>query len=644
MLIVATLGGLHGQARELAEGLLMWTAAAVLTYVLWWLGRHSRAEVGRLRADVAAVVEAGSAAALVVVVFLCVFREGAETALYVAAAAEAPHAVATGTGIGLAVGAAAGVAVYRGGTRLLSPRRFFQVTTLVLVVFAAGLVGKATLALQSAGVFPGTITAWDTSHLISGSSVAGAALTALVGYTPAPSVLQLTFIGAYLALLVTLQRHSSGNGFLPLGGDYSSRLYRVIRDSRVVRRLPVAMAIAFVLLLVVALVRIPVGPFDNRGPLALGRFVGLENDNSLFSFAMWIVWLPLLSLVTLVAARVWCGVLCPLRLLTDTMRKLADRLGLGRGSPTAAAARMGWLLPSSFILVTFGVKSLSIQSEARASALFFVIVLAAAAVVGFLFRQGTWCRYLCPIGGWLARIARLSPVALRPDQRACLDCASKPCLTGSAAAGRCPVALNPSRLETNQNCLACFGCVLNCPPERAALKIGLRAPAAELFEPRLPNLWESLFVASLLGMYAAAGHRSATLAQLPWPALFFALVAGATAAYLVICAVAAPLAGVRFRRAVGTFGYAFLPLEFGTAVVAFGDDSLEFLGITQPAATLLIAGGFTWSVVLLASILRRQCRSGRRALAAALPLGTALVLLLFVWLHWYASGTVVDLT
>jgi hypothetical protein len=31
-------------------------------------------------------------------------------------------------------------------------------------------------------------------------------------------------------------------------------------------------------------------------------------------------------------------------------------------------------------------------------------------------------------------------------------------------------------------------------------------------------------------------------------------------------------------------------------------------------------------------------------LAAATPLALALVSVLFVWVHWYASGTVVDVT
>ncbi len=111
-----------------------------------------------------------------------------------------------------------------------------------------------------------------------------------------------------------------------------------------------------------------------------------------------------------------------------------------------------------------------------------------------------------------------------------------------------------------------------------------------------------------------------------------------------MCALASRFGGVPFRRALTTFGYIFLPLEFGTAVIAFGDDALEFLGVTQPAAAVLLALGFVWSSVLAVSILRNQTRTPIRAVAAALPVGLLLVSVLFVWLQWYASGVVIDVT
>jgi len=180
--------------------------------------------------------------------------------------------------------------------------------------------------------------------------------------------------------------------------------------------------------------------------------------------------------------------------------------------------------------------------------------------------------------------------------------------------------------------------------DKASLKVGWRAPSAELLELKAPNLWEALFVASLLGLYTAVGQKSPALTQVPWPLRFFGLIAVASLIYLAVCAIAAPLAGIGYRQGLRTFGYALLPFEFGTALIAFGDDAFEFLNITQQAAGVLLTIGFVWSVVLTSAIVRRQSRTPLRALAAATPLALVLVSVLFVWLHWYASGTVVDVT
>lgn len=646
VVLVLAFGGLPRNGRELAEAVIMWVTVGILTYVMLWMGRHGGEMAGGLRKDAGAALERGSRLALVSLVFLAVLREGAEGVLYLAASAGTTpwHQVAVGAGFGLVLAVGLGYAIYRGGTRVVDPRVLFKATTAVLLVFAAGLVGHATLALQSTGVLPGTISVWDTSHLVSENSALGAALGALFGYSARPSLLQVIFVLAYVALILVLYLRPSGTRFIPIGSDYGHAIYRVIRRPRLTRILPLTMGLMLVLLLAVATFGISIGPFNNHGMLQWGGLKSTEDENNLFEFALWILWLPLLSVVTLVFGRIWCGNFCPLRLITDGARTLADRLLGSRGSATAPTARRAWLLPLMFILVTFVVKGLPVQQVALYGAIFFFAITSVAVLVGLLFRRGTWCRYLCPVGGWLARIARLSPVALRPNPDACLTCTDKPCITGTEIAGSCPINLNPARLETNQNCLTCWSCVANCPPERSSLKLGWRAPGAELLSPVKPNLWESVFVASLLGMYAAVGQRSPALTNVPWPLLYFGMILAATACYAAACGLAAPLAGIPYRRALETFGYIFLPLEFGTALIAFGDDALEFFRVTQPAAAVLLTGGFVWSTVLAVSILRNQSRSPLRALAAAAPIALLLVAVLFVWVGWYASGPIIDLT
>ncbi len=645
-IILATLGKMEGTLEEAFEGILMWVAAGLLTYMVFWMHRHSRQLSGELRTRMATAVGRASYSAVGLLAFVAVFREGAEASLYLSTimAAEPGPGPVAGAAMGFGLAIALGAVVYKGG-QLMNLRTFFTITSAFLVVFAAGLVASATRAFQTAGFFPGTFALWDTSGLLPDASPIGVVLGTLLGYTSSPSLLQVILWLAYLALIGSLIIGANPRleSAMRLGRGYTDLLYRVLRWAAMPRATALFMGAVFVGLLAVALLGLSVGPFNNQGPLRWGPFQNPENDNNLFTFAMWIIWLPLISLGTVLLGRVWCGNLCPLRLLADAANALGNRIRR-RALPLSPYLRLGWLLPITFILITFYVITWPVQSQATSGAYLFLGIIALAVPASVILRRGAWCRYLCPVGGWLARIARLSPLSLKPDTSVCATCRDKPCLTGTAVAGRCPSYLNPSQLESNRYCLACWDCVKNCPIQRSSLKLALHAPSTELFRPTSPDFWESVFVASLLGMYIAVGHRSLTMASWPWPALFVGSMFVTTALYLAMAWLLARLSHKSFREAVATFGYIFLPLEFGTAVITFGDDALEFLGITSPAASALLAVGFVWSVVLGVSILRRHIPDVRRGAAAGVVVGVALVALLFLWVSWYSSGTVIDLT
>ena len=648
--VFAVAGELSGRAEEAFEGFSMAFAAAVLSYMILWMRRQSRSMRHELENQVRAALQVGSYGALAAVAFIAVFREGAETVLFLLAGSEGTGAGSTlaGAGLGLAVAAALGYLVFQGSHRL-NLRLFFGITGVVLLFFAAGLVGRAAAAFQVAGLFPGTISAWDTRWFLDDQSFPGGIANGLLGYSSAPSLLQVMFYAAYVAVVGHLYLEEGAptarrqqEPFVALGSGYEHRLYRVLRQGRVTVILPSLAAVAMAALIAIALLGVDVGPFRNEGALSLGPFVGPENGDNLFNFALWVVWLPLLSLTALAFGRLWCGNICPLRLVSDAGRSLGDWL-TGRSSSVSPYLRMGWVLPVSFIVITYFVKSWPIQREARLGAYMFLVIFGLAFAVGAVFRRGTWCRYVCPVGGWLARIARLSAVAVRPNADVCAACIEKPCLTGPVA-GRCPSYLNPSRLDSSRYCLDCWACVRNCPPEKASMKVGWRLPGAELARPTAPDIWESIFIASLFGMYVAVGHRWAGVAAAPWPLVFFGFIGLAAVVFVLLCGSVAALRALHFREALSTFGYIFLPLEFAVAVLTFGDDALEFFGIVVPAAGVLLTIGFAWSALLGASILRYRAPTSAAALRAALPVGVTLTALLFLWLSWYASGTVVDLT
>src|SRR5665648_957979 len=114
-------------------------AAAVLAWMIVWMGRRAHALRGELGGKVAAA--AGSAAALFWLGFVLVVREGLETGLFLFAAVGEDRSLAALAGglAGIAMAAGLGYAVYRGGSRL-NVRVFFTVLNVILLGFGTYLV------------------------------------------------------------------------------------------------------------------------------------------------------------------------------------------------------------------------------------------------------------------------------------------------------------------------------------------------------------------------------------------------------------------------------------------------------------------------------------------------------------------------
>lgn len=205
VVVHVTIGNLEGAARLRSFAAISLLALSVLTWMVFWMRRQSRAIKGDLEARVdAAIASTSVQRAVTAVALLAVLREGIEAALFLIATAteEAGWDVLVGALIGLAIASALAALVYAGG-RSLPIKAFFRVTGVVLIVFAAGLVSRTVLYLQIAGdlgsanlngVYDLTAQGWLTQ-----STETGRFLAAMFGWDPRPSVEQVV---AYLAYLV----------------------------------------------------------------------------------------------------------------------------------------------------------------------------------------------------------------------------------------------------------------------------------------------------------------------------------------------------------------------------------------------------------------------------------------------------------
>lgn len=198
--------GLTFQAQELIGGGLSIVAVGFVTWMVFWMARTARSLKGELESGLDRAL-AGGAWAIVALGFLSVGREGIETALFVWATVQSTGGGATpmiGALLGILSAVVIGVAIHR-GVMAIDLRRFFTVTGYFLVVVAAGVLAYGVGDLQEAGVLPGrTSLAFDVSAAIPPTSPVGTLLQGLVGFTPAPSWLQLIAWLGYLIVVVPL--------------------------------------------------------------------------------------------------------------------------------------------------------------------------------------------------------------------------------------------------------------------------------------------------------------------------------------------------------------------------------------------------------------------------------------------------------
>src|SRR5262245_3883497 len=144
---------------------ILLVAVILLTWHAWWLQQHARG----IRGDVEKRIdEARTTQRLWIVgliAFTGVFREGAETVVFLwGIMAEATSAAGWGSvmaGVaGIVTAAAMGLAIFYGGKSVSLPK-FFTITTVLILFLAAGLFSTGLGRLQALGVLPMMEPLWD---------------------------------------------------------------------------------------------------------------------------------------------------------------------------------------------------------------------------------------------------------------------------------------------------------------------------------------------------------------------------------------------------------------------------------------------------------------------------------------------------
>lgn len=122
---------------------------------------------------------------------------------------------------------------------------------------------------------------------------------------------------------------------------------------------------------------------------------------------------------------------------------------------------LGVALFSTIILTRPGVSAWLLLS-------FLLIGVALSA----LYKDRMFCRYVCPVGGFIGLYSLMSPVKLRvADPNLCADHKTKNCLTDNEYGYGCPWMVFPGSLTRNIYCGMCFECLKTCPKNNIVLNL-----------------------------------------------------------------------------------------------------------------------------------------------------------------------------
>lgn len=368
----------------------------------------------------------------------------------------------------------------------------------------------------------------------------------------------------------------------------------------------------------------------------VGTPVGSHNFSIVF---VWIAWWAILILVAVpFFGRGWCAV-CPIPLPGEWLQRGAvlappDRKPRWLNRRWPRAFRNIWLQNVSFVLLA--LFSSVLLTSPRITSVVLAAMLFAALGLSLVFERRSFCRYLCPVGGFIGIYAQAAPLELRiKEKEICAKCAGKPCYNGSSAGYGCPWDVFPGGLTKNTYCGLCLECLRTCPHDNIA--VNLRPFSADLAKPaaRMDEAFKSFIMLGAAMIYAGvllgpwgvlkdAAYQVGTSAWLLYAILFlailFLILPGFFTLAILFLKSSAPL-----KHRFTSFSTALIPLglmfwvafslsfvltnasyilaalsdPLGLGWNLFGTASFPwqpmFTTLLAPAQTLALVGGLVWS-------------------------------------------------
>jgi len=323
----------------------------------------------------------------------------------------------------------------------------------------------------------------------------------------------------------------------------------------------------------------------------------------------WIHWRGMLVIGLLAVGNVFC-MACPFTL----PRRLARRwLPEGRAWPRPLRSK--WLAAGVLLAFFVAYEAGDLWARPAWTACIIIGFFVAAFWVDAVFRPGSFCKYVCPIGQFNFVNSLVSPFDLGiRSADVCAGCRTRECIRGGPRATGCELKLFVPRKSGGLDCTLCLDCVHACPHDN--IGVLAVAPGRELWRGRIRSgvsrhlgrpdmaalVWLLVFAAfvNAAGMVApvlALERRAmAAIGFLNRPSFVTAAYLLALVAVPALLIVATAGASKHFSgdpaspaAIAARFAHAFIPLGFAMWLAHFGFHLATSAGSVVPAAGRFLA-------------------------------------------------------
>lgn len=216
LVLLGVASWLSDTGQEWFQALMALAACALVVQMVVWMRRHGRGLKRDLEAGASDQVHRQHWWGLLVLVMIAVAREGSETVVFLYGTVLSSND--TGNVAAMMLAGLGGFFValltfwlLQLGGRIITWRRFFRMTEVLLLLLASALLVSATDRLISLDVLPALMDpVWDSSWLLDTEQGPGRILADFAGYRATPALSQLLLWLAYWAVVLWLLRRSSG--------------------------------------------------------------------------------------------------------------------------------------------------------------------------------------------------------------------------------------------------------------------------------------------------------------------------------------------------------------------------------------------------------------------------------------------------